>query len=160
MLQDAVSNARLLDLFAGSGAMGIEALSRGAAFVMFVDREKEAIACIKKNLASLNVDARKTRLFHSDASRALKHCAQKRWVFDLIIIDPPYNEMRIVHPLLTFIERYAILAPEGRLFVEGPSRSPTPPFVGDHLHLVRSRTSGNTQLQEYIHENRVNARDV
>src|SRR3954447_1010930 len=97
ILGDRVQDARVLDLFAGSGALGLEALSRGAETVTFVDDNRAAIAAIKGNLAALkaNADVRQT-----DALRFLGGASESGAQYDLILLDPPYRlAERLAPPL-------------------------------------------------------------
>jgi 16S rRNA (guanine966-N2)-methyltransferase len=86
---DAVSGARVLDLFAGSGALGIEALSRGAAFALFVDDAAEARALIRENVAALGLGGA-SRIFRRDATRL--GAAHPLEPFSLAFLDPPYGQ--------------------------------------------------------------------
>ena len=79
--------ARVLDLFAGSGALGIESLSRGAEEVWFNDLSKDSLAILRKNLSALNI-GNEARVTQSDYAKCLETCAGK---FDIIFIDPPYR---------------------------------------------------------------------
>lgn len=85
--RDVVADRQVLDLFAGSGALGIEALSRGATHVTFVENDREALRCIETNLAILGF-GRQATVVRSDASRWL---AANRGSFDLVFADPPYS---------------------------------------------------------------------
>ena len=87
-----ISNARVLDLYAGSGAMGIEALSRGAAHATFVDISPIAIKTVKANLDNLKVAAEEYEIIKNKDTNALEYLKQKGQKFDLIILDPPYEE--------------------------------------------------------------------
>jgi len=80
----------VLDLFAGSGAMGIEAISRGALKAFFVDRDASAISCIKKNLTSLKIES--SEVFAMDAQKALDLFVTQKIVFDIVFLDPPYAD--------------------------------------------------------------------
>lgn len=86
---DAVRDAEVLDLFAGSGALGIEALSRGAAHATFVDASHEAIAAIRSNLERAGLADRAT-VVRSDAARFLERGAEASTAYDLALVDPPY----------------------------------------------------------------------
>ncbi len=88
----AVEDATVLDLFAGSGALGIEALSRGAASVVFVDHDREAIETIRANLATTGLDVRGPTASRVEVvqAEALAFCARQRRRFDLALCDPPY----------------------------------------------------------------------
>ncbi len=85
-----IAGARVLDLFAGSGALGLESLSRGAREVVFNDASKESVAIVKKNLATLKADVNEgATVLHYDFSVCLE---MQRQPFDVIFIDPPYRE--------------------------------------------------------------------
>ncbi|MCC6127902.1 MAG: 16S rRNA (guanine(966)-N(2))-methyltransferase RsmD [Chlamydiae bacterium] len=94
-----IEGARFLDLFAGSGAMGLEALSRGAKSATFVEKDKKAAVCIRKNISLLNV-SEQTEVFSIDALTAIHKMTKP---FDIIYIDPPYdtNLLEIVETLLS-----------------------------------------------------------
>ena len=87
-----ISNARVLDLYAGSGAMGIEALSRGASHCTFVDISPIAIKVIKENIANLKIADNEYEIIKNKDINALEFLKQKGNQFDLIILDPPYEE--------------------------------------------------------------------
>jgi 16S rRNA (guanine966-N2)-methyltransferase len=87
-IQDEIPGARVLDLFAGTGAMGLEALSRGAATVDFVENGPEALHCLKANRAKLRV-TRRTRLFKKEAFGFLAKTGES--AYDLAFADPPYT---------------------------------------------------------------------
>ena len=87
-----ISNARVLDLYAGSGAMGIEALSRGASHCTFVDISPIAIKVIKENIANLKIEDSEYEIIKNKDTNALDFLKQKGKKFDLIILDPPYEE--------------------------------------------------------------------
>jgi 16S rRNA (guanine966-N2)-methyltransferase len=86
-----LQGARVIDLFAGSGAMGIEAMSRGAGFCLFVERAEPARAAIRANLASLGLEAR-ARLDRRDAAALPARTAADGAEYDLAFLDPPYGE--------------------------------------------------------------------
>ena len=87
-----ISNARVLDLYAGSGAMGIEALSRGASHCTFVDISPIAIKVIKENLSNLKIADNEYEIIKNRDVNALDYLKQNAKQFDLIILDPPYEE--------------------------------------------------------------------
>ena len=87
-----ITGARVLDLYAGSGAMGIEALSRGASHATFVDISPIAIKTVKANLDSLKVSNDEYEIIKNKDINALEYLKQKGNKFDLIILDPPYEE--------------------------------------------------------------------
>jgi 16S rRNA (guanine(966)-N(2))-methyltransferase RsmD len=89
-LMPRLPGARVLDLFAGAGAVGLEALSRGAAHVTFVERDARALAAIRENVAALGVEAQ-VRVLGEDVARALARLAQEGARFDVVFLDPPYE---------------------------------------------------------------------
>jgi 16S rRNA (guanine966-N2)-methyltransferase len=116
MLGD-VEGARVLDLYAGSGALGIEALSRGAASAMFVERDPRAVAAIERNLAAIGVEA---TVLRRDVPRFL---AAEDGAFDLVFCDPPYDSAsRLAGPLADRLP--ALLAEDARIVTESDKRNP------------------------------------
>ena len=118
-----ISNARVLDLYAGSGAMGIEALSRGAAHATFVDVSPNAIKVIKDNIASLKIDESEYEIIKNKDTYALDYLKQKNAKFDLIILDPPYEEGQyeaIVNKLNdnNLLSEHAIIVMEANRFIK------------------------------------------
>jgi 16S rRNA (guanine966-N2)-methyltransferase len=136
-----VDGATVLDLFAGSGAMGLEALSRGAAVATFVECDRDAVRVIERNLDKLRVtDA---RVVQQDVLRAL---AAERRTYDLILCDPPYGydgEERLAAYLVRS------LAPDGLLVYETSARE-EPAVQG--LTPRTSRTYGSARLTLFGHE--------
>lgn len=111
---------RVLDLFAGSGNLGIEALSRGMEHAVFIDLNVHAIKVIKGNLAKLNIQD-KAEVYRNDAFKALQMLSQKKAVFDLIFLDPPYGKIAI-NELLEVIITYGLLSAGGRIVCESGKR--------------------------------------
>lgn len=105
-----------LDLFAGSGSLGIEAYSRGMTSVTFIDRSSQAIKCIRRNLTELNL-LNDVEVYRNDAFRAMNILRKKGETFDLIIIDPPYDDIN-VNDVLLKITDYKLLSPHGMIYVE------------------------------------------
>lgn len=112
-----VSGAVWLDLFAGSGAMGIEALSRGAGYCYFADNSKRACAIIQKNLAVLGIGKDRARLYCADAERA---CAlilsENREAVDIAYLDPPYGNEALYARVISCLP--PVLAPAGLIIIE------------------------------------------
>ncbi|MFN8186986.1 MAG: 16S rRNA (guanine(966)-N(2))-methyltransferase RsmD [Gaiellales bacterium] len=134
-----VDGARVLDLYAGSGAMGLEALSRGAGHVVFVDDDRAAVAAVRRNLDRLGLHG--SELVRADAVGRLAAEARAGRRYDLVLIDPPY---RMVNQSLLALAPYlaSVLAPDGLVVVEsGASEQPELP-----LPLRTSRGYGSTRL--------------
>ena len=115
ILQPEIGGARFLDLFSGSGAIGIEALSRGAAFAVFVEKDRAAAECIKKNLAFTKLGDN-GQILRKDVGAALKSL-EKGEPFDLIFMDPPYGR-GLERQVLEYLAHSSLLAEEGMVVVE------------------------------------------
>lgn len=114
-----VGGLRVLDLYAGSGALGIEALSRGAATCEFVDRAAPAITAIRRNLDALGIDAPAHR---RDALQALSDASGRAAAYDLVFLDPPYRHSPELGRALSDALP-AVLAPGARVVTESDRRS-------------------------------------
>lgn len=144
ILGDTVVGARVLDLFAGSGALGIEALSRGARGASFVERDRRALAALGENLERLGLGARSTVL-RGDALARLSGGSQGDG-FDLVLADPPYEDP--IGPVLTALGRPGWLRQGARVvFERGAGASPLS-RVG-RLSLYRSARYGQSRLDFY-----------
>src|SRR6202034_3811578 len=89
-----IDGTSVLDLFAGTGALGIEALSRGAAKALFVERDAAAVAALKGNLARLELGEPQARVRVGEALAALRSARSARETYDLVFVDPPYDQLR------------------------------------------------------------------
>ena len=121
-LQGVVGGARCLDLFAGSGALGLEALSRGAGEVVFVEREPRVAAALAATIAALG--AVRGTVVTGDAFRYL--AAEPR-PFDVVFLDPPFAQGRLPE-LCTLLENRGWLAPRAFVYLEGAARGGIPPL--------------------------------
>jgi 16S rRNA (guanine966-N2)-methyltransferase len=136
-----VDGATVLDLFAGSGAMGLEALSRGAASVTFVEAERAACRTIADNLAKLRLTG--ARITCGDAVWALR---QETRTYDLVLVDPPYEVWAELEPKLAE-QLPRVLAADGLLVVETGARAePSLP-----LQMRTSRRYGSARLTLFEH---------
>src|ERR1700747_2181567 len=97
-LGDAIIGARVLDLFAGSGALGLEALSRGAASAVFVESDRDAARAIERNLDKLRLTG--ATVWRRDALQALAADASAHRKYDLVLVDPPYDRYDEMQPTL------------------------------------------------------------
>jgi 16S rRNA (guanine966-N2)-methyltransferase len=142
VLGGSVQDARVLDLYAGSGALGIEALSRGAASVVFVDRSPHAITAIRANLKALGIDADVRRL---EARAALRTASARADAYDLVFLDPPYRRAAELGRELSEALP-AVLAPRARVVSESDRRDP----LELDFPLVDERRYGDTVIR--IHD--------
>lgn len=134
-LQQRVAGRRCLDLFAGSGALGLEALSRGAAEVVFVDVEPEVARYLVGQLRDFGCD--RGQVVRSDAQRFLDDPAQ---VFDLVFLDPPFDAA-VLPDTCRRLEHGGWLAPGGYAYLEAPAAA-GPPDLPPGWTLLRSKRAG------------------
>ena len=121
ILQQRVRDARVLDLFAGTGQLGIEALSRGAQRAVFVDRRTDAVKLIRENLALTRLEEG-AQVVCGDSMAYLNALREK---FDLIFLDPPYAD-DLLERAVAHIARFDILAPDGIMIAESPAEKELP----------------------------------
>jgi 16S rRNA (guanine966-N2)-methyltransferase len=151
MLGD-LQGACVLDLFAGSGALGIEALSRGARRAVFVERDGAAARVLAENLAALGIDSGAGELRRIDAAQALRSARADKETYDLVFIDPPYGQAREWAPELGALLP-ALLEPGARVVVESDRRGPLElPLTGTgELGVERQRRYGDTSITIHRH---------
>jgi 16S rRNA (guanine966-N2)-methyltransferase len=138
-----VEDARVLDLYAGSGAMGLEALSRGAARVLFIDSDPEAVRAIERNLDKLRLS--RATVLRRDAVTGLAEEAAAGRKYDLVLVDPPYA-MTDYDALARYLPR--VLADDGLLVLESGART-EPELSG--LDVRTSRRYGSTRVTIFEH---------
>jgi 16S rRNA (guanine966-N2)-methyltransferase len=140
-----VDGADVLDLFAGSGAMGLEALSRGAARAVFVESDRDACRAIERNLDRLRLTG--ATVICTDALRALAAEAAAGRRYDLVLLDPPYGSFETMQrPLAAYLP--AVLAEHGLVVVETGAKEEEP---GLPLALRTSRRYGSARLTLFEH---------
>ena len=115
----------VLDIFAGSGSLGIEALSRGAAHVTFIDSSKAAAAVIRENLAALGL-AQRARIIANDLRRALPQLSQQTKSFGLIFVDAPFGD-DISNQVMRMLAELHLIADSGWVVIRQFKRAPGPP---------------------------------
>lgn len=115
MLQSDVTGAYFLDLFAGSGQMGLESLSRGGEYSVFIENNRKAAKCIEDNIKFTKFDSN-ARLIVSDVVSAL-YTIEGKYKFDIIFMDPPYNK-ELEKDVLQFLSTSSMLKPDTKIIVE------------------------------------------
>lgn len=147
-LAPVIEGARCLDLFAGSGALGLEALSRGAVEVVMLDRDPQVIACLKENVATLSAPGATIV-----AADALAYLQQREipfhpplikggtgGIFDIVFLDPPFGQ-GLLEPCCTLLEERGWLAPSAHIYLESESAL-GPPTLPAQWQLKRSQKAG------------------
>ncbi len=134
-LREAIAGSRCLDLFAGSGALGLEALSRGAASATFVERDPQAVRALESNLGLLQASG--AQVHRDDALRYLRGPASP---CDVVFLDPPFAS-EILAEVCGLLETRGWLSPSAFIYMERPAREPLPDLPGA-WNLVRSKRAG------------------
>ncbi len=137
------SEARVLDLFAGSGSLGFEALSRGAPEVCFVEKASLAVAALRKTAEDFQLASPECRIIHDDVLRALRSSSMGQ--YNVIFIDPPYGENRLPSTL-KMVLKSKIVAPEGFVLAEVEHRLQIDETPHQELSLLTNRTYGQTRI--------------
>lgn len=141
------ADVRVLDVFAGSGSLGIESLSRGAARVTFVDSSRDAASVIRENLARLELSDR-ARLLVSDVGRALSDLGRERESFDLVFVDAPFkNDMSA--QVLEWLAEFDLVALGGWIVVEQSKRAPAAPPAPEAHERAFVATIGDHRIAFY-----------
>jgi len=135
-LAPVIQGARCLDLYAGSGALGLEALSRGAGHVMFVDRQSDVIRAIDGHLRLLGLAGGETR--RADAAVFLRGRATR---YDIVFLDPPYGSGKLAE-LCATLATNDWLGPDARIYIEQAANAGEPPLPAG-WQLLRSARAGN-----------------
>jgi RNA methyltransferase, RsmD family len=142
-LQFELEGRRVLDLFGGTGQLGIEALSRGAASAVFVDRRPDAVQLIRENLKLTGLGDRGQVI----AGDSMEYLTRVREKFDLIFLDPPY-EAGLLEPALAHIAKFDILSPRGIMTAECPAGRALPELAPPY-GIARTYRYGRIGLTVY-----------
>ncbi|MGE5279898.1 MAG: 16S rRNA (guanine(966)-N(2))-methyltransferase RsmD [Deltaproteobacteria bacterium] len=145
-LAGVVRGARVLDLYAGSGAMGLEALSRGAREAVFIEKDKRVFAALLRNIEAAGAGGQ-AEAFLKNAGLALLILAKKRRLFDCILADPPYHK-GLAKKTLQTLGAGGILAPHGFVVIEHGRQEPLPEGEGV-LRLFRQGRFGMIRVSFY-----------
>jgi 16S rRNA (guanine(966)-N(2))-methyltransferase RsmD len=142
-----VKDTLFVDCFAGTGAIGIEALSRGAKEAIFIENHRPATALIRLNLDSLDI-TEGCEIICGDALKSLETLSQRRLLPDFIFIDPPYKKAEEYDRILEFVDSARLLAPEGRLIVEHIKHLELPSYL-TNIERTREIKQGDAVLSFY-----------
>ncbi len=141
-----IQEARFLDLCAGSGAVGIEALSRGASYATFVDRSRRSCKLIEANLELCRVPEEQHEIYSSEASEFLRQTKAEPW--DIVFFDPPYKEDYLKTLELLGSKTSKLLTDEGLVVVEHHHKNVLPEAIGN-LRRTRVLKQGDSSLSFY-----------
>ena len=137
-----LEDALVLDLFAGTGALGLEALSRGAAHATFVERDRKALDALERNVRDFGLGPDAATVVRGDYRRHLRDAAARGEAYDLVVLDPPYSDAPRLAPLLDAALR-PLLRPGARVVTESHRRTPLALDLGD----VDERRYGDTLIR-------------
>jgi 16S rRNA (guanine966-N2)-methyltransferase len=141
-----------LDLFAGTGGLGIEALSRGMDRIIFIDMEKTSIQVIEENLSALGFKEQ-AEVYRNEAQRALKVLAKRGLKFDLIFLDPPYR-MKNADEILLQMQQMEMLQDQAVVLVEHESGHAYVDEIG-HFQVRKRTTYGETAITIYRYSDNI-----
>lgn len=146
LIQEYISGAEVLDMFGGSGALSLEALSRGAAYAVCIDKDRRAVDIIRKNAQTLNYTD-KCEILNDDSFEYLRKCGRS---FDIVFLDPPYNK-NLIEPALSGISEYNILSDDGIAVLESDDTD----FFGETegLEIIKQRKYGRSYITVYKKRN-------
>jgi 16S rRNA (guanine966-N2)-methyltransferase len=143
ILGEEVEGKVLLDLYAGTGNLGIEALSRGAKKVIFVEKSRQALRLIQRNLSQCGMEER-SEILPKDANRAIGILKQRGELFDLLLMDPPYGKGLVQRTLLK-LNAQRIYHEDSILVIEHDRREPLPDIIHG-WNSIRQRRIGDTLI--------------
>lgn len=142
------TESRVLDVFAGSGSCGFEALSRGAAIAHFMENAVPAAKIIQANAAMFGVEPERYHIYVDDAMKTLR--SRPAQSFDVVFVDPPYGRNYIT-PAVTSLLRYGWLSPDALLIAEAEAAVEELPEVDARMELLVNRCYGQTRILIWAH---------
>ena len=146
VLGNTVANARMLDLFAGTGAIGIEALSRGAATAVFVEAHRSAVKLIHRNLESLGIGRDRSTVLILPADRAITELKRGNRIFDLIWADPPFESWSEGLAVLNAVVEAGLTEDEATLCLECPAEAAVEEVLPATLEIDRDLKGGASRV--------------
>lgn len=146
MIQEKIENSVCLDLFAGSGNLGIEALSNGAKECVFVDYNRVAVQTIKENLATCHIE--NALVYQMDYQKALAFLKEQKFKFDIVFLDPPYASC-FINPILKYLNEYDLLSEKGIIVCEYEKEK----VNTDDFSILKERKYGSKSVTIYHKSN-------
>lgn len=148
ILTPCLTEGTVLDLYAGTGSLGIEALSRGMRRAVFIENSPQAIALLKKNIAACALE-KQSEIIRLPVARGLQILSSRKEAFDLILLDPPYRD-RLVEKTLSAISEAGVITPEGVVVAEHSVKEVPAAALGT-LRLDDQRHYGQTMISFFTH---------
>lgn len=143
-----IPESSFLDLFSGSGSMGLEALSRHAKHVVMVEKGKEAADVIRKNIKACHFEKRNVQVKEQDVFEAIKQLQKQNQTFDFIYLDPPYTVDEIFHPVMEALSDGSLLNPQGEIIIRTRKEKQMNDHYGN-LEKFREKTWGISTAHFY-----------
>lgn len=155
IISDEIPNSAVLDLYAGTGSLGLEALSRGAAYALFIDNDIKSIGTIKKNLENLGFLSKgkviKGKLPYILNSAKIKEHLQENKGYNIVFVDPPF-EHNLEEPTLEFLKLNGLVAKEGIIVVRHRHKTKLPYKIGN-FEMFREEKYGDSVISFYVSAN-------
>lgn len=148
-LSNSISGARCLDLFAGSGALGLEAASRGAGEVFLIERNNAVAQSLRGNVALLNLNS--IKVINDDALSWLKQQTDSTSPFDIVFLDPPFHSTLLTKAIAALAQQSSLLASGAMIYVESATNQ-TPNTIHQNWRLHRQKSAGDVNCRLYIAE--------
>ncbi len=152
IFQEEIREAIFLDGFAGTGNIGIEALSRGAEYVVFIEELGEAVKVLQHNLDKIGIPADHYRIIKGDYNRSVIQLGKEGFKFDMVFLDPPYDLLVYANPLKVIFKR-GILKGEGIVVLERPSNLK---FIDKYFECYRTQRIGRKSLDFFKNQSTTN----
>jgi 16S rRNA (guanine966-N2)-methyltransferase len=146
VLGDRVIGSRFLDLYAGTGAVGLEALSRGAHTAVFVERHRSAAHIIEHNLAAFELSSDRAEVVMAPVSAAVRRLTQRERVFDIAWVDPPFDSWTEGFELVVRLFDEGLLHEGAVVCFECPKKADVAGLVPNHLKIVRDLSGGASRV--------------
>ena len=137
------TGTNVLDIFAGSGSLGLEALSRGANSALFIEKSSGSCATIRQNIAGLGISPKRARVIKCDAPIFLKRYRES--TFDLVFVDPPYG-MDLARPVLDELIKAGLVGENGFIIAEVEKNLKLEAKLHAELELIKDRNFGQTRI--------------
>jgi len=145
ILQPRILNSSFLDLYAGSGSVGIEALSRGAANAVFVDNDAQAVKIIRQNLDHCKLQG---EVYHSDIFDFLRRMVRQKRSFDIIFADPPFTQENLFKKTINALDSAELISPQGVVIIRVPRNTELSSQL-NQIEMVRKNLYGESALYFY-----------